>query len=330
MATTIEQEFAEALALQRQGNPAGAEKTWRNLLARHGAHADAEHMLGLSLHAQKRHAEALPWFERADRHEGNPMLWSNHAAALIALDRTSEAICLCRRAIQIDPRHFGAWLNLGIAHEAARNFAEAIPALETALRIRPADARATLALARSRLRVGSPDAALQALAAFVQGADPELDLIRCEAWIESGEATAATTLLRHLVECESVRAQSLVLQARIVEREHSDEARELLEQALALDPENQDACARLAWLDISRGETEAGLQRLRGWLDRHPGDWNAANVYLMACQNSPRIDAAALLAEHRRLRPAPATAPAWPAGWRRGGKLRIGWLSAHG
>lgn len=329
MAKTIEVKFAEAISLQRGGNLKEAEEAYRNLLDQYGAHADVEHMLGLTLHAQKRSAEALSWFERAEVQGGNPALWSNHAAALIALGRGGEAISLCRRAIQAKPLHFGAWLNLGLASEIEHNSSESIFALEMALRIRPGDVMATLALARSQLHAGLPVAALQTLAPFVAGSNQELDLVRCETWIESGGAVSAKALLPQLVKQGSVRA--LVLQARIVEQEHnSDEARKLFAQALLLDAENRDACARLAWLDISRGETEAGLQRLRNWLDRYPDDWNAANVYLFACQNSPCIGAAALLAEHRRLRPAPATAQAWPGGWsRRGGRLRIGWLSAH-
>lgn len=330
MERTIEAAFAEAISLQRRGNLAGAEKAYRELLERHGAHADAEHMLGLTLHGQKRSAEALAWFERAEGRGGSPMLWSNHAAALIALGRTGEAISLCRRAAQANPQHFGAWLNLGIAGEAERNFSEAIAALEMALRIRPGDALATLALGRCQLRGGRPAAALQTLAAFAEGADPELDLVRIEAWIELGETASARSLLCRFAAEDPLRARALILHARIVEREHSDEARGLFEQALALDPENGDAGTRLAWLDISRGETEAGLQRLRDWLDRHPDDWNAVNVYLFACQNSPHIDAATLLAEHRRLQPVPASAPAWPGGWsQRAGKLRLGWLTAH-
>lgn len=330
MSTTVEAEFAMALSLQRRGELAAAEMAYRELLDRHGPRADAEHMLALTLHAQKRHAEALAWFERAGARAGDPTLWSNHAAALIALGRAAEAAVLCRRALEINPQHFGAWLNLGVAGEIERNFNDAIAALQTALRLRPGNAAAALALARSQLRAGFADSALRTLAVFAEGADPELDLLRCEAALESGNAAAALALLASLARHESVRARALVLQARIAEHGHADAACALLEQALALDPENSDACARRAWLDIRRGETEAGLQRLRVWLDRHPADWNAANVYLFACQNSPRIGAAALLAEHRRLRPAPAPAVPWPAGWRRqDGKLRIGWLSAH-
>ena len=326
----VETEFARALELHRLGRLEEAEQAYRALLARRGEYADAEHMLGLILHAQKRSAEALPWFERAGARRSSPKLWVNHAAALLALGKAVEAAELCGRAIAAEPAHFGAWLNLGMAEEILGNRAEATAALETALRIVPDQPAALRALARSQLRGGAPQAALQTLLKFVVGTDPEADLIRCEAWIESGDEGSATATLADLVSIDPVRARALILQARIAMRRSNEEARALFEQALALDPENEEANARFAFLSIGAGELEFGLDKLRRWIAVHPDDWNAANVYLFACMNSPRIDAAASLAEHLRLRPMPALAPAWPARWRqRPGKLRIGWLSAQ-
>src|SRR5438270_8753570 len=109
--------FAAALDLQRRGNLAAAEAAYRDLLERHGANPDAQHMLGLTLHAAGRSQESLPWFERAVAQRGGAVLWSNYAAALLASGRGADAVVYARRATEADPRHVGAWLNLGLALE---------------------------------------------------------------------------------------------------------------------------------------------------------------------------------------------------------------------
>src|SRR5437763_12206005 len=100
--STVHSEFAAALALQGRGNLAGAEAAYRQLIEQHGAIADAEHMLGLVLHAQGRSEESLPWFERAETQRDGAILWSNHAAALLALGRGEQAAELCRRATRAE------------------------------------------------------------------------------------------------------------------------------------------------------------------------------------------------------------------------------------
>src|SRR4051812_5511154 len=101
--STVHDALRAALALQQRGDLTAAEQAWRKLLARFGSQPDAEHMLGVTLHALGRSEEALPWFERAARQRGGAMLWSNHAAALLALGRAGEAAALARRAVRADP-----------------------------------------------------------------------------------------------------------------------------------------------------------------------------------------------------------------------------------
>ena len=120
-------------------------------------------MLGVTLHALERSEEALPWFESASRSRGGATLWTNHAAALLALGKGREAVALARRAIAAEPRHAGAWLNLGLALAIDGDYGEAIPALKTALSIRPGNRPAIRALARSHLVLCDPAAALVAL-----------------------------------------------------------------------------------------------------------------------------------------------------------------------
>jgi predicted O-linked N-acetylglucosamine transferase (SPINDLY family) len=327
---TVESEFAAAMALQRHGDLAAAEGAYRRLLDQHGALPDAEHMLALSLHAQGRSEEALPWFERAERQRGGAMLWSNHAAALLALGRAAEAAALCRRATRAEPGHAGSWLNLGLACEIERNFGEAIAALGTASRLAPGNAAALRALARCRLRAGDAPGAFEALRALPEGKDAAADLIRCEAWIERADFASASQTLQRLAGVAAVRKDALLMQAKIAtEQGRSNDALDLYDRVLATDAQNRAAIVRAALIHINRAETDAGLGQLRHWLDEHPGDQSAASNYLVACDYSERFDPETLLAEHRSLRPEPAPGEPWPGSWRaRNGKLRIGWVSS--
>lgn len=328
---TPQSEFEAAMAMQCRGDLAAAEAAYRTLIERHGTVVGAEHMLALTLHAQGRSAEAVAWFERACNRAGNPTLWSNYAAALLAQGHAAKAVDLCRCALQEDRGHFGAWLNLGLASEIERNFGEAVSALESALQIKPDHPGAARALARCRMRIGMPAAALHALARLAPNAGPAEDLLRCEAWIECGDVALATACLRQLARHESTRPRALLLQARIAKTAGSGQVPALLQQVLALDSTNRDAGIELARFHIERGDPESGLQLLRARLESHPEDRSAANIYLFACQYSSRIDAEKLLAEHRRWRPTPAAGAPWPAGWQANSsrKLRIGWVSAH-
>jgi protein O-GlcNAc transferase len=131
--TAAKDALRAALALQQRGDFAAAETAYRDLLDRFGPNPDAEHMLALTLHAAGRSDEALPWFERAEQSRAGAMLWNNHAAALLAVGRAREASDLARRATIADPRHAGAWLNLGLALDAGGDFDAAIIALNRAV-----------------------------------------------------------------------------------------------------------------------------------------------------------------------------------------------------
>ncbi|HEX4479817.1 MAG TPA: tetratricopeptide repeat protein, partial [Rudaea sp.] len=113
---------------------------------RFGPNPDAEHMLALTLHAAGRSEEALPWFERAAQSRGGAILWNNHAAALLAVGRGREAADLARRATTAEPRHAGAWLNLGLALDVEGDLDAAMSAFDRAAELAPGDAAARRAI----------------------------------------------------------------------------------------------------------------------------------------------------------------------------------------
>jgi protein O-GlcNAc transferase len=168
--TTVNGALRAALALQQGGDLPAAEQAYRALLARFGSQPDAEHMLGVTLHALGRSADALPWFERAEQARTGVMLWNNHAAALLALGRGREAAMLARRAVESEAENAGAWLNLGLALEIDRDFDGAIAALHRTLSLKPANdvadralSRCRFAWAQRRIALGDTDTGLDGL-----------------------------------------------------------------------------------------------------------------------------------------------------------------------
>lgn len=320
----------EALALHRRGELGEAERAYRRLIGEGGASGDAEHMLGLVLHQLGRSEEALGWLERARRHgEGIP-LWVNLASTLLALGRAANAESLALRALSADPTHAGATLNLGLALEAQRRYPEAIEALARAVAAAPHNRVAVRALARCHLRTGDARQALDRLSGIDIGEDASVDLLRCEAWIASGAVEPAIPVLERCAGLPGYEAQAnwLIALAALHER-RSDDAIAVLRSVAERYPDHRMTALKLASLALARGDVDAALDRLDRWLARHPDDREARSAHLIACQYSRRYDATALLVEHRRWKPDPATgsAPGAVPRQRPERPMRIGWMS---
>jgi protein O-GlcNAc transferase len=113
-------------------------------------------LLGQIAHARGSLPEALRWLDAAvDLASGDPRLRANRAAMRLAAADASGAEADAREATTLDPANFGAWLNLGLALEEQSRTAEAVPALERALALRPDDATTQRSLARSLYLSGS-------------------------------------------------------------------------------------------------------------------------------------------------------------------------------
>lgn len=320
----------EAIGLHRGGDLAGAERAWRRLVDAGEPTGRALHMLGLVLHQQGRSGEALPFLERARTHGADPALALNLASVLLALGRAAEAEERASEALAARPGHAGALVNLGLAREARRHYPQAIEALERAVAAAPGDRTAGRALARCLIRTGDAARSLDVLAAIPVGVDAGADLLRAEAWIAAGSIDRARPLLATLAAQPRHEAQAtwLVASAALHER-RSDNAIASLRTMTERHPEHRMATLKLAALEVARGEIEPALARIDGWLERHPDDRDARSAHLIACQYSPRFDAAALRSEHERWAPAPATGRRRVASprARTGTPKRIGWVS---
>jgi tetratricopeptide (TPR) repeat protein len=187
-------DYSQAVALHHAGQHAEAQRLYRAILKRAPVHADALHLLGLSLCQTGRHTEALTFLSRAllQRpqwvealiNRGNalqelgqperaladfdaalalqpdhPEALGNRGVTLYALGRLEEAVADYDRALARRPAYPEALHNRGNALRALNRNGEAIACFEAALALQPDDAEARLHLAMSHLLEGDYPAA---------------------------------------------------------------------------------------------------------------------------------------------------------------------------
>jgi tetratricopeptide (TPR) repeat protein len=93
---------------------------------------------GRALQAQQKHAEALPFFQRATQLDPNSFdAWANLGYALNSLGRHAEALPAEERATKLDPNNAAAWCNKGGALGSLGRFGEALAAFDRALALDP-------------------------------------------------------------------------------------------------------------------------------------------------------------------------------------------------
>jgi tetratricopeptide (TPR) repeat protein len=90
------------------------------------------------------------------------------------LDQYDLAVDWLGTAIRINPNHFRAHANLGVALQTLRRYDEAVEAYRAALALNPADAATHANLGRSLLSLGRDAEGLRALQTAVR-LDPSLD-----------------------------------------------------------------------------------------------------------------------------------------------------------
>jgi tetratricopeptide (TPR) repeat protein len=132
------QAFARAVVLQREGQPAEAEKLYQGILQLDPNHADALHNLGIIRIQQGKADEAVVLIRRAvELNPGAANPRNDLGMALAMLRRFEEAVAHYRKALEIKPDFIGARSNLANTLIALKRSDEAIAQFEEALAAQP-------------------------------------------------------------------------------------------------------------------------------------------------------------------------------------------------
>lgn len=222
-----------ALRLQQAGDHDAAERVLRDLLLVDPDNGDGLHLMGLSLYARGRHAEALEWVERAIAAQPDEAMFLTNAGSIaLALGDLDRAGDYQQRAVRTDPLHVEAWNNLALVREREGRLEEAQALLEKATALRPDFAEALVNLGHVLRGLGRPGEAVDAYQRAIEVA-PRL-------------AAAHNGLGNTL---------------RLLDR--PDEARLCFERAIAIDPGYADARFNHALTLAGQGETDAAAAGLR-------------------------------------------------------------------
>ncbi|MBF0128939.1 MAG: tetratricopeptide repeat protein [Alphaproteobacteria bacterium] len=190
------------LAAHRAGRPDEAERACRVLLRDHPGDPDLLHLLGVALHQQGRHREAVDWIGRAvSRLPSFPAFRVNRSQALRALGETEAAEEDLRRVLATAPDHVVALANLGDLLAGAGDPVRALLPLRRALERDPGFHPARTSLVKA--------------------------LVDLDAWEEALDAGAGAP------DSPALLVNLAVAQTRLGRKL---EARETLERALALFP----------------------------------------------------------------------------------------------
>lgn len=130
--------FDRAVADHRAGNFESAAKVYRQLLDEDPEHADAWHLLGLTLHQRGQSDLAIRTIQRALLL--SPKVANYHNSLGMALHGAGDADGAARAlqtAVTIDAKDADAHNNLGMVYTELRRFEEAERALRKSLAIRP-------------------------------------------------------------------------------------------------------------------------------------------------------------------------------------------------
>jgi Flp pilus assembly protein TadD len=282
------------------GRPEQAERLARERLADAPGFDAALTLLGLSLHAQGRFAEAADAYgELAARFPRSREHWSNYATMLRASGRLDEAEAAYRRALELAPADATLCLNIGLLRMQMGDVAGSRDFLLQAHRLEPEAIDIRVQAALMSFECGDNVAAQRLLDGWAGWRDVAPELWLDLGWIlgllghvEDGE--------RYLLRAATREQDRLHAEARLAmlyERSHRlDEARTMLERLPP--PErieepglrNDVISARAAVL--ARGEAGASAQ-LERLLSAAPADAVRTNLLFVLARERDRAGDAA-------------------------------------
>lgn len=290
------EQFALGLSHQQAGRVPQAIACYRKAIELRPDYAEAHGNLGVALRSLGRLDEARACYERALAWDpGSSATHGNLGVVLNAQGEVEEAIAHCRQAIALDAANAAAHSTLGSAMAAQGRIEEARACFEKAAELQPELAELQLNLGRALRMLGRLDEALARLRRAAELAPRSVDAHNELAVVfqARGELEAALAAAREAIGLDPAVARShYELAVALGELGMIDEAMAALDKAVALD-----------------------------------SGYHAAHSSMLFYSHYSRLDAGAIFARHRRWAERHEPAPPPPRTARRGGRLRVGYVS---
>ena len=333
---TIAEMLTQAGYYRRAGDMARAEQTARVVLQAQPENVEALHLLGVSLHASGRLAEAVPPYEMAFRLDPTRADVGNDLGTALAMqNRLDEAIAAYRQVVERHPNYAEAHCNLGNALRLRCQLDEAISHLTRAVQLKPNYSSAHYNLGLALLQKGEKDRAIEAFRETVRLSPTFADAYNDLGHLlkDQGRFDEAIACFRHIVllrptspEAHSNLGLALKKHGRL------DESIPCFEEAIRLKPSFAAPHSYLGNVLRDQARLEEALDCLRRARDLDPENHSFHSSFLGHLALHPRYDQRAICEEHHRWEQEFAKrytqAVHSPAG-RPGpdGRLRIGYVS---
>ena len=246
---------------------------WRRIFRRRREDAETHYERGAALHSSGDANAAERHFRAAlDLDPGHVDAQIDLGVALLAQGLPAAAERACRRALELSPGALAAHINLGSSLERQGRLQEAAAAWRKGLDIDPASVHALCNLSGVCLRLGEAGQAASLAEQAVRCAPgfAEAHLRHGKALLELGFAQAASGSLREAARLAPADAaiQNALGHALDVQGE-LDEALRCYERALAIQPENVQAHVNRAGIWLAREEYAKGWDEY-AWRERAP------------------------------------------------------------
>ncbi len=271
----LAQWFGRALAHQRSGRAADAERLCREILSVDPGHAQTLHLLGLIEHQRGRSGEAVGHIRMAVMRNGrDPAFHHNLGNILRALDRPAEAISCYERALALAPASVDTLYNLGNTYQDLGDPERAAAYFEQALHLNPEAVELHNSLGSALQDLGRLEEAIRcyrsALALrpnLVESFDNLAGALQSHGKFAEAQACYERALALRPNRIESLIGLGVLsrTQGRL------GEAVALYQRALALSPDYPDAHSNLGVALVDLGRREEAIAHHQSALALQPG-----------------------------------------------------------
>jgi Flp pilus assembly protein TadD len=287
--------------LYGRGQFVQAERVCRQILTTMPNNADAHNILGVTLAAMGRHADAVEELRTAARLAPHaPAVHANFGEVQRQAGDLDGAKSALERAVQLDPKSAQALNNLGIVHYERREFKEAVDFYRRALDMQPAMAEALNNLGNALRMTGDADGAIHAYQDALTHREhyPEVynnlgTLLQQQNRLEVAEHAFRKAINQNprYIEAYNNLASLYVFQQKDVD------ALRVLGEALKIDGENSQTLLITARIQLRRNNQQAAEQAARAILAKTPDDADALTILGQVLHENDRYEEALAVLE---------------------------------
>jgi tetratricopeptide (TPR) repeat protein len=263
----MSRQLQNAIEHHRAGRLQDAEAGYRLVLKQSPRNADALSLLGVALEALGRADEAVVAIKKAVAIDPKAALFRLHlGTALVAAKKYVEAVTELRLATGMSPTMPEAHYNLGNALRLLGNHDDALAAYRTTLKLAPQMLQARMNLGLTLAAQKKYDEALVELRATLQASPGnfEVQLAIANVTDQKGDEQQLFIEAQQLLRLAPTEAQAHFMFGLALNRQfRDDEAIEVYEHALKLDPKNPEGWDNFAQSLQGAGKFERAEQAFR-------------------------------------------------------------------